>query len=162
MADLTPFEERDVIRTTVSIRNTGDGLSDALAVDPAEYHVKDRLYVVLECDVEKIRFEPVPKTDAMTRVHMLKAGNAAIVDGTLVADALRLQAERIAKAKEQAEGTQRIVFSDDEVEAFRMAHAEGDHDEGPIYGCPLCEGVEDATIVEEPASIESIKKRRGR
>jgi hypothetical protein len=152
VADLAHFEGRDVLRSTVAIRNTGDGLSEAMAVEPQEYHQGDRLYVVLECDVEKLRFDPIKGTDALTRVHMLKAGNAAVVDAALVAEALRLQAEKIRRAREQADGVQRIVLDNEQIEALRMEHTEEGHDL-PIFGCPLCSGDEPDPADVEPRSI---------
>lgn len=160
---LTQFEGRDVLQTTVAIRNTGDGLSDALAVDPHEYHQGERVYVVLECDVEKLRFDPIPKTDALSRVHMLKAGNATIVDAALVADALSAQAERIRLAKEAEEGVQRMVLTDDQKAELVVAHREGLHEAAPEFGCEMCdEAKADAEAKDAPAEPTPIGGRKGR
>lgn len=133
---LSTFDGRDVIKATIAVTNAGDGLSDALKVDPQEFSLGDRVYVVLETEVAKIRFEEIKDTDALARVHVLKAGNATIVDGVLVEAQIKEQAERIRLAKEQEAGIQRLSFSDDE-NTLAQAHAAGEHAEA-IDGCPIC------------------------
>jgi hypothetical protein len=114
MADLSPFEGRDVITTRIAITNAGDGLSEALAVEPNEMHLGETVYVVLECEVAKIRHDPVKDTDGLARVHTLKAGTGTIVDAGLVQDVIADQARRNQLAREQAEGVQRLDLDDDE------------------------------------------------
>lgn len=95
---LTPFEGRDVISARVAITNAGDGLSAAMAVEPTELHVGEKVYVVLECEVAKVRFEPVKDTGSMARVHVLRGGAATLVDADLVAEHLAAQRKRILEA----------------------------------------------------------------
>lgn len=103
------FEGKDIDSTKVEIRNTGSGLSDAMNVDTVELHHSDKVYVVLECEVEKVRFDPIRDSRALARVHMLVAGDATIVDEDLVRAHLDAQAERI----EQARGVHRLDFDED-------------------------------------------------
>src|SRR5688500_16882470 len=35
---LTPFDGRQVLRTSIAVSNAGDGLSEALRIDPREFH----------------------------------------------------------------------------------------------------------------------------
>ena len=93
------FEDREVIVTKVAVTNAGDGLSQALGIEPSVLHVDDRVYVVLECDVTKVGFAKVKDTGTLQRVHTLRAGAATIVDKALVIDHLAAQAERIRAAK---------------------------------------------------------------
>jgi hypothetical protein len=109
-ASLTPFEGYDVLQVGIEITKAGDGLSDAMAVDPAEFHVGDTLHVVLECHLTKIRYEQINGVDALRRVHRLEAGTATIVDASLVADVL--EAQRL--AIEQAQGVTRLDFTGDD------------------------------------------------
>ena len=110
---LSKFDGREVLNTTVAIRNAGDGLSKALGVDPVELHHGEDVYVVLHCTVDKVRFDPIKDAeDCLTRVHMLKAGDATMVDGDLVAEQLEAQARRI----EEADGVHRLPFDDNEDE----------------------------------------------
>lgn len=115
MADtskLSPFDGCPVVRTAIAVTKAGDGLSEALKVDPQEYHVGDKVYVVLECEVAAVRFKPVDKDtpDVLVREHTLRAGTATMVDGDLVATQLAEQAERIQLAKEAAEGVARLPY----------------------------------------------------
>src|SRR5687767_9534454 len=62
MADttkLTPHDGRQVMRTTVAITRAGDGLSEALKVDPEELHHGQRVFIVLEGIVGPIRYVPI-------------------------------------------------------------------------------------------------------
>lgn len=148
--ELAPFEGHDVSASSVSIRNTGDGLSKAMTVNATELHKGDVVYVVLECETEKIRFDPIPKTDDWERVHMLVAGRATIVDREAVDKALDDQQERI----EKAQGVHRLPFESDgaasngegdgdEADAavvLQRQHDAGVHaDGGPREGCPSCD-----------------------
>ena len=139
---LSDFDGRQVMKSTIAITNAGDGLSDAMKVDPQEWHHGDTAYVLLECEVAKVRHDPFDTKDLMgplVRVHVFKAGTATIVSGDvleLAKQQLAEQAERIKLAKEQEEGVQRLSFGDDEA-ALALAHANGDHDR-TVEGCPVC------------------------
>lgn len=115
MADgLSPFEGRDVVQTTVKITKAGDGLSEALGIDPAEYHLGDRVVIVLDTVVDRVRYLPVKDTEVLTREHSFKTDGATVIDRDLVAAALDAQADRIAVAKEAGKGVQRLDFTDDQ------------------------------------------------
>ena len=102
--DLTPFEGREVSAATVAIPNAGGGLRKALEVDPVELHQGDRVTIVLDCEVDKIRFDPVKDDDSLERLHVLKAVRATFIDSDVVRDALDAQQRRI----EEAEGVQQL------------------------------------------------------
>lgn len=98
---LTPYKGHDVLTATVSIRNTGDGLSEAMKVDPVELDLGSVVHVVLECTVEKHRYDPVDKDNSsgpLQLVNMLKAGRATLIDSAVVRDALDAQEAAIAEA----------------------------------------------------------------
>lgn len=102
---LGKFDGKDVIRTSISVTNAGDGLSNAMKVEPQLLHLGDKVYVVLECDVANVKFVPLSDDDSLlNRVHTLRAGAATMIDGSIVAAHLEAQAETIRKAKQQAEG----------------------------------------------------------
>lgn len=111
MANLTPFEDHDVVGATISITNAGDGLSEAMKIEPREFEHNETVYVVLETTVSKVRFDP-SKDDAedLIRVHVLKAGLATIVDQSAVQGALSAQRKKI----EEAEGVSRLPGMDEE------------------------------------------------
>lgn len=132
---LAPFDGRPVVRTTIAVTNAGDGLSEALAVDPRELHHGERVFVVLECEVAKVTFTPVRgATDLLVRVHTLRAGGATMVDPETVEEQLAAQADRIALAREQAQGIARIGNPDQLV----ADHDEGRHVDEPVDECPEC------------------------
>lgn len=102
------FEGRDVIGTRVAITNAGDGLSQALAIEPIELSIGSKVYVVLECEVGQVGFQPVKDTEVLNRVQKLRAGTATIVDkGTVIGF---LDAQRI--KLEEAAGLHRLDFAD--------------------------------------------------
>lgn len=138
---LHPFDGRDVLRTTIAVTNAGDGLSEALGVDPREFRHGEKVYVVLETTVNKVRFDPIKDTDCLARVHVLKAGAATIVDEAVVKAQIARQKERIARAKEEAAGIARLPGVDDETDEERAladAHANGEHSD-LVDGCPDCD-----------------------
>lgn len=136
VGQLAPFENRDVLRSTVAVTNAGDGLSEAMKFDPIELHHGDTCYLVLECEVTKVRFDPIKDTNALSRVHVLRAGTATLVDGELVAKHLDEQKERIAEAKRISQGTPNL---DDHVDQMVAEHEAGEHSPDLVDGCPTCE-----------------------
>jgi len=107
------FEGADVIKVQVAVTNAGDGLSDALAVDPQPLPLGATVHVVLECVVQQVKFVPAldkeHPEDGLARVHVLRAGRATIVDHEDVQTALDAQADRILRAREEADGIQRLA-----------------------------------------------------
>lgn len=98
------YDGSPVVGSTVSIRNTGDGLSDAMKVDPVKLPRGEHVYVVLECEVEKHRYDPEDKDfpgGAAILVNMLKAGRATLIDGDLVRQTLDEQQRKIDEAAGQ-------------------------------------------------------------
>ncbi len=95
---LSEYQGHSVTGATVSIRNTGDGLSKAMQVDPVELELGGTVYVVLECEVEKHRYEPADFAEDLTLVNMLKAGAATIVDRRVVGKFIDAQAKKISDA----------------------------------------------------------------
>lgn len=130
--DIPPFEGHDVTSTTIAIRNTGHGLEQAMEVAPAVFHHGDKVHVVLECEVEKIRHDTTDDDGQLVRVHMLKAGTATFVDRDLVDKHLREMERRIDEAK----GNQQLDIAGAELEA---AHDKGDHADGLVERCPKCD-----------------------
>ncbi len=114
---LAPFELVPVLKVSVAVTNAGDGLSAALAVDPTPLPLGATVHVVLECTVQQVKFVPAVDKDhpedGLARVHVLRAGRATIVSGEDVQAALDAQADRILRAREEAEGVQRLAAVED-------------------------------------------------
>jgi hypothetical protein len=108
MTALHRFEGRDVIGTRIAVTNAGDGLSQALAIEPVELTIGQKVTIVLECEVGQVSFSPVKDTNALHRVQKLKAGTATIISSDLVQEALDAQRIKI----EEANGLYRLDFAD--------------------------------------------------
>lgn len=109
MSTLRSFEGRQVIGARMIITNAGADLSDALEVDPEEFPLGAELTIVLKCRVDKVRYEKVPKTDSLVRVHSARTELATVLDdATIVAGALDEQQIKLeeAKGKTRIEGHQ--------------------------------------------------------
>lgn len=109
---LAPFEGMDVLQSSIKVTNAGDGLSDAMAVDPAQYHLGDTVCVVLECQVARVDYQQITGVEALRRVHTLRAGTATVVAPELVGDVL--EAQRV--AIEKARGIVRLDFDGEATE----------------------------------------------
>lgn len=104
MPTLTPFENQEVVGTTIKVTNAGDGLSQALKVEPVEYERGETVHVVLECKVDKVTFVgSKDNADSLIREHTLKAGVATVVDGSKVKSVLAAQKKKLAEAEGQHE-----------------------------------------------------------
>lgn len=123
-ADITGFEGRLVRAVKVAVTNAGDGLSDAMEVEPVEIHHGERGYLLLEWECVKVRFDSVYKkidgeledTEEVDRIQILRAGTAVLVDEDFAGDVIRAQRERIAAAKAEREGQSSLPFDEDEDE----------------------------------------------
>lgn len=108
MTLLHKFEGRDVIATRIKVANAGDGLSEAMTIEPQELTHGEVVYVVLECEVDDVGFKRIKGTDHLARVQRLKAGTATIVEKSLVATVLEAQKVKI----EEAKGVKRLDFEE--------------------------------------------------
>lgn len=112
---LPSFDGRDVIKSTVAIRKAGDGLSDALDIEPSPFSIGERVVVILETEVTAVDHREVPKTDVLARKHVLTTTMATIADPSLVADVLEAQRAKneehrlaLQREREEADGVQRV------------------------------------------------------
>lgn len=146
---LGEFEGRDVIKQTVAVTNAGDGLSEAMKIEPQEMHLGDMVYVVMECEVAKVRFDPVKDTDALARVSILRAGTATIMEPSSVKEAIEAQRERNERARDAERGTPRLTDQE-----LYSEHLLGAHSDGLVEGCVECER-EAGAEHEEAAETEA-------
>lgn len=140
--DLGTQDGLPVIGVGVEIRNAAGGLQDALKTDPVIIHKGDRVLVLLDCEMIDLSFKSVKDNDAWRRNHILRANGATIVDGEAFQEALRVQAEKIEKAKREAAGTADM----DDALALQAEHDDGQHASGLVDGCPAC--VEERELAE--------------
>ncbi len=177
MSDLSSFEGLPVRQVGIEIPGAAGGLREAMKIDPAEFHHGDRVYVVLACDVQKVRFDPIDRAEPdgdQRRVHVFGVDTATIVEEELVRAHLDAQRERIDKANAQA----RMVDTsgevdpdavvngdpdeDDEAAVLGIHHAQGLHSD-LVAGCPDCDAEVDAEAAEAPSDgVASLDKARAK
>lgn len=103
---LTPYRGTPVVGSTIAVNNAGEGLSDAMLVDPIELPMGETVYVVLECEVRPPSYDPDDKNNLhgpLVLVNRLRAGTATIVDYELIKDPLEEMRGRVATEKERLE-----------------------------------------------------------
>lgn len=163
--DLTPFDGKDVLGTKVEVKKAGDGLSKGMAVDPRELHHGEKGVLIMEYEVDKIRFDQIEGTECLDRVHVLNAATTVLADADTIAHVRGLldeQADRILRAKEK--GQRRLSDASDdaavEYAALLKAHGDGDHAGDPVPGCPTCD--EELAAAADEAETPLAAKRRTR
>lgn len=159
-ADLGTYDGRKIVRSKIKVTRAGDGLSQALAIDPQLLHWGEKVYVVLECDPGSVTHTPVKdSTSDCEIVFALVAGTGTIVDGDLVKAAVEAQTEKIIAAREAAAGLLQLTPND---ETLMQQHADGEHDEGKRVGCPTCYPEAVKTDVKPPKASAVTKKSAGK
>lgn len=113
-AVLQQFEGTDVARSSVKITKAGDGLSDALKVDPIVLHRGDEVYFVLRGKVRYVAFPP-EKKDSVTvmRQHVIDTEDIAIVDEAEVAKLLEANRDRVQRGLDSLSGQMKIGDPED-------------------------------------------------
>ena len=107
------FEGSPVVGSSFAVTGAGDGRSAARAVAPSELTHGEVVYVVMECEVTKVTFKPVPGAeDKMTRLHTLRAGTATLAPFSAVDEILTKIKADLQAAKDKAEGKQPLPSMD--------------------------------------------------
>jgi hypothetical protein len=164
MADnskLAAYDGKDVLRTSIKITKAGDGLSEAMSIDPVQLPIGTKGVLVLEFVVEAHKHKPIPNTNALVLEQVLAAGTATLIDAELVDQALKAQREKIDAAREAASGQARLLDTrgkpvgdddeDPEDEVLLRNHGLGMHRDGLMEGCPACDRERDAEADEAAA-----------
>lgn len=132
---LGEFDGKPIVSTNVAITRAGDGLSEAMKTEPRVLHLGEKVYIVIEAEVMKVRFSPLRDDEGLlSRTHILAAGTAAFIDVDVVREVLDTQRERLLLAKEAAAGIQRLPLPED----LSNEHKLGGHEDAPMPGCPDC------------------------
>lgn len=109
---LPAFESNAVSAARVRITRAGDGLSEALKIEPRAIQLGERVYYVLEG--ECVQINHVEKDDLITRVHTIAADSIAEVDDETATKMLRAAAEELERKKAAADGQ---LMLDEEADA---------------------------------------------
>lgn len=149
-SDLTPYRGREVRRVVVSITNAGDGLSEALGIDPQEFEQGQEVHVLLRTIVGPHKHKVMKgyedeETDApLTLEITLRARDATIVPHDFGGDRLAAQRLAIQKAKDEAAGIGRLDGQPG-TDGWDSEHAEMDGEpNGTVHQFPSNGGVVDA------------------
>ena len=108
---LSAFEGRDVVLATIKVTNAGDGLSDAMSIEPVEMHHGEKRYLLIEAEVTRVHYDELKDTDVLKRVHTLKAGTATLVSAEFAVGLIEAQRKAILSAK----GVEEFDFTDEEI-----------------------------------------------
>lgn len=127
-SELGSYFDRPVIRTSIKLTKAGDGLSKALGIAPQVLEPGKTVMVLVECTVGPHTHAPIPDTECFALIQTLEAGVATIVGDKASERKLRLQANAIDRAREQAKGIARIPGTEDVIDG--QADNEGDDNEG--------------------------------
>lgn len=102
---LPMFEGSDVTEASLRITRAGDGLSDALDLEPEALHHGERVYYVLEGLVSQVNHVPVKAgSTKLRRVHTVVAQRIAPLAQHQADPYLNAEQERIAKLRQEMEG----------------------------------------------------------
>lgn len=140
------FDGKQVVGSEVRITKAGDGLSDALELNPKEYPHGSRVRVVLEGVVSQVNYRPPKKGDVdntLVRVHTItteaiaEALDASVSVSAVLehaGDVAREAAEARKKAELEASGIYELgdddeYEDDDEAATAAVAAAFADGDE---------------------------------
>lgn len=96
---LSPFEKKDVRTATIKITNTGDGLTQNMAIEPVEFHLGWKGMVLVEVECVKVDYSPISAkaADVLQRNHTFKASIATIIDTPAAKKAIEAQRVKIEK-----------------------------------------------------------------
>lgn len=102
MPELGEFEDGKVIGTTVKLATATALLNKAMSVEPHPIRSGTTVFVVLECEVGPITFDPVNDTGTYERLHTLRPARVAFADRKQVGKVIEDTATKIQAARDEA------------------------------------------------------------
>lgn len=120
---LPKFGKRNVRRAGLTVRKTGDGLSEALAFEPVAYWPGDEVYLIVRAVIVDVAHPAEnrkhPDQDDLTRMHIADAIEVASIDAETAEPLLKAADARLAEyrlqaslAEEAAAGISRLPIDD--------------------------------------------------
>lgn len=146
LANLPAFEGLPTVEVSLEVRGIEGGFNDGLTIDPIVLHKGDRVFLLVEGEVDAILHKSVHEDGGWRRAHVVRVSAGTIVDEDFATDRLELQARRI----EEARGVQRLPFDE-----LTEAHDNGDHASGLVDGCPQCDDEVAAMEAERAEALVS-------
>jgi urease accessory protein UreE len=112
MKDTLPiFEEAEVRKSTLRITKAGDGLSEALDLEPKALHLGDEVCFVLRGEVVQVNHRR--GEDVVIRQHTVEAGQIAEVTADVAAAIIAANAARLAKLRDERDGQEPLPLHAD-------------------------------------------------
>lgn len=149
-ADLSTIHTGEVREVAVQITKAGDGLSDALKVNPIALDHGDEVFYLLRGRVSQVKFTEVkPGSEDLVRVHVIVTQDITQVPEDLAVPVLRDAQVGLRKQLDEIAGRAQLPLGDEggvvPFEAMSetqkrhyIDHGNGRHASGPVEGCPLC------------------------
>jgi hypothetical protein len=110
---LPDFEDTPVYAASATIGGLGDGLSKAMATDPAVYHQHQEVTWVVRTICTDVRHPVQKESDGLTRHHVFKATVITPIDDEVVDAALADQKRK----NDELKGVKELPFEEAEPEA---------------------------------------------
>jgi hypothetical protein len=104
---LPAFEDAVVHKSTVRVVKTGDGLSEALDLEPQALHLGDEVCFVIRGKVSQVNHRE-GTDNAIVRQHTVECTGIAPIDQGTADEMIANEADRIAKLRDEKNGHQRI------------------------------------------------------
>ena len=106
--NLPAFEGVDVHKAKLRITGAGDGLSEALALQPKAYHAGETMCLVLRAKVSQINHVAEKDSNALIRVHTAVVESITEVEEAAIRDYLDGAAENLRLARDKAKGQEQL------------------------------------------------------
>jgi hypothetical protein len=112
---LPEFEGRAVVRSAVKITRAGDGLSEALKLEPTALHHGDEVFFVLRGAVTQVNHRPNSREedDLLVRVHTVEAQEIAMVGHVEVDNLLAAERDRVKRLKDEEAGREPLPLDEE-------------------------------------------------
>lgn len=131
---LGEYRGKDIIRTSVAIQKTGDGLSESMSIDPQILEIDETGYALIEYEVDHHEPKRIPGTECLELKQVLHAKTVTIVDEDYAAERIESQ-----KAKNQRAKDARKQQGSIDTTLLETQHNDGNHASGLVDGCPICD-----------------------
>lgn len=157
MPTLPDFEGMPVRQAGAEVPGLAGGLRDAMKIDPEAYHQGTKVFIITEAVAQKTRFDPIDSEDPggdQRRVHVFKAAASMILaadDADDLRSMMETHREKVRQAKEDEAGITRLF--DKSADQLALEHANGDHNDDPAEGCPVCDFADGEPVPTDPEEL---------
>jgi len=153
---LDAFEGHQVVAAKLRVTRAGDGLSEALKLEPRALLVGEEVFFVLRGQVTQVNHRSASKDkgDLLVRVHTVEAQEIAMVGQAEVDELLAAERDRVKQLRDEEAGREPLPLAGDSQSSQLPADAEtlGEAPSGgweppaPPPGGPPLENYDTATV----------------